>query len=420
MSAYIVGVGMTPFGKHLSKSMEELTSYALKEALSCSGLNMEQINAVFFSNTTWGYFENQHSIRGEVIFRRLGIDKLPIVNIENACAGGSSALHLSVTAVKSGEYDCVLAVGTEKIHNPDREKMFKAFLTALDLQDLENHISRLRSIRKKGLEALVSKGITVPEEAMQEGNDKSIFMDIYSAFALWHMAEYGSTEKQLAAIASKNHYNGSLNPKAQIRIPMTPEEILKDRIVSWPLTRSMCAPIGDGSAAAIVVSERFVKEKGLSSQAIKILASVLKTGADRDINDIENHISRRASREAYERSGVGPDDIDLAEVHDATAFGELFQVEMLGFFPPGEGGIAAELGKTSLKGEIPINPSGGLECRGHPIGASGLAQIYELVLQLWGKAGKRQVEKARIALAENGGGNIGMEEAVLAIHILGK
>lgn len=242
-------------------------------------------------------------------------------------------------------------------------------------------------------------------------------MDIYAAVARWHMERFGSTQEQLAIIASKNHFHGSLNPLAQIQRKMSVEEVLNEPLVSYPLTRAMCSPVGDGAAAAILCSEDYVK-KLANPRPVKVLASVLGSGRDRPF-DAED-IGERLSRQAYRMAGVGPEDIDLAELHDATAFGELHQLEVMGFCPPGEGGIFSASGATRLGGELPINTSGGLESRGHPIGASGLAQIYEIVTQLRGEAGPRQVEGARIGLTENGGGNIGYEEAAMTVHIFEK
>ncbi len=195
------------------------------------------------------------------------------------------------------------------------------------------------------------------------------------------------------------------------------EEVLGDKAIAYPLTRSMCAPVGDGAAAAIVCSERFLK-KLTGARPIKISASVMGSGTARDLDGED--IGERLVKQAYEIAGVGPADISLAELHDATAYGELHQTEAMGFCPLGEGGPYAETGATKLGGKQPVNTSGGLECRGHPIGASGLAQIYELGLQLRDEAGKRQVPDARIGLAENGGGNIGVEEAAMCLHILEK
>jgi len=198
---------------------------------------------------------------------------------------------------------------------------------------------------------------------------------------------------------------------------MSVEEVLADKSVAWPLTRAMCAPVGDGAAAAIVCSERYLKKLS-GARPVKIRASVLGTGSDRHIDDPD--IGERLVKQAYEQAGLGAEAIDLAELHDATSWGELHQTESMGFCPMGEGGPYAESGATTLGGARPINTSGGLECKGHPIGASGLSQIYEIVAQLRGEADKRQVAGARIGLTENGGGNIGVEEAAMCIHILEK
>jgi acetyl-CoA acetyltransferase len=240
-------------------------------------------------------------------------------------------------------------------------------------------------------------------------------MDAYAMGARWHMSKYGTTQDQLAKICAKNHWHGSLNPLAQYQQDMSVEEVLADKSIAYPLTRSMCAPVGDGAAAAIVCSENYLKKLS-GARPVKILASVMGSGTDRGLDGED--IGERLARQAYEIASVAPEDISLAELHDATAYGELHQTEAMGFCPMGEGGPYAESGASKLGGRQPVNTSGGLECRGHPIGASGLAQIYEIGLQLRGEAGKRQVEGARIGLAENGGGNIGVEEAAMCIHIL--
>jgi acetyl-CoA acetyltransferase len=242
-------------------------------------------------------------------------------------------------------------------------------------------------------------------------------MDAYAMGARWHMNKYGSTKRQLAVICSKNHFHGSLNPNAQFQEPMTVDEVMNAKPVTYPLTVPMCAPVGDGAAAAILCSEKYLKKLN-GARPVKILASVLGSGSGRDLDGED--IGERLSKQAYEIAGVGPNDLSLAELHDATAYGELHQYEAMGFCAPGEGGPLAESGATTLGGRIPVNTSGGLECRGHPIGASGLAQIVEVVTQLRGEAGKRQVEGARIGLTENGGGNLGVEEASMTIHIFEK
>jgi acetyl-CoA acetyltransferase len=251
-------------------------------------------------------------------------------------------------------------------------------------------------------------GAEVPDNA---------FMDIHSNMSRWHMAKFGTTQRQLAVISSKNHFHSSLNPFAQFQQEMSVEEVLAARLVRWPLTIPMCAPMGDGAAAAILCSGEHLNRLQ-NPRPVKVRASVLGSGSNRHIADMDEDIAVRLSRLTYDKAGVGPEEIDVAEVHDATAFGELHMTEALGFCPMGEGGPFAESGATRLGGKTPINTSGGLESRGHPIGASGLGQINELVTQLRHEAGQRQVANCRLALAENGGGSLGFEEAAMCIHIL--
>jgi acetyl-CoA acetyltransferase len=412
-NVYIMGVGMTKFGKWLERSIKDLTGEALEAALSDAGLSREDIEAAWFSNTGWGIFSFQHSIRGQVALSANGLQGVPITNVENACASGSTALHAGWTAIKAGLFDCVLAVGAEKIYNEDRMLVMKSFSAGTDVEEMQRRMAELKALeQKRREEEAKNKGGEVQQE---KPGGHSVFMDFYAAGARNHMKKYGSTQRQLAVIASKAHNNSTLNPKAQYTFPQTVDEVMQDRIVSFPLTRAMCAPIGDGAAAAILCSERFLKAHP-SKRAVKILASVLKSGRRTGANDI----SERAAKQAYEIAGLGPEDVQVMEVHDATAFGEISQMEALGFCPAGEGGALAESGATALTGRIPVNPSGGLISRGHPIGASGLAQIYELVTQLRWEAGPRQVKDPRIAMTENGGGTLGNGEAAMTIHILEK
>ena len=246
----------------------------------------------------------------------------------------------------------------------------------------------------------------------------TVFMDTYAMQALWHMKQYGTTARQIATGASKNHAAGALNPLAQYRFTIGVDAVLEDRMVSDPLTRSMCAPIGDGAAAALVCSGRFLREqpKAVQERAVRIRASILSGGKYRDLD--EPGLSRVAADKAYRSAGLGPQDIDLAEVHDATSFCEIFQCEMLRFCPDGQGGPYVGSGATTLGGKRPVNLSGGLVSKGHPVGATGLSMVAELALQLRGEAGPRQAVKARIALAENGGGVIGFDEAACSVLIL--
>lgn len=454
---YIVGIHTIKFGKYLNQSIKALSTQAVRGALADASLDQRALQSVWFANSGWGESSYQHCIRGQVALRPMGIDALPITNVENACAGGSTAFHGAWKDVASGLFDVSMAVGAEKIHSANRFAVFAGFLSGTDVENIVPEAKRLmadiaasptsrepvpgmpapskaasgqrksRSLsdRWRELRDQLVTGIRLGETlgypqmrelaAMSKG-DHSPFMDIYGFKAREHMRLYGSTPMQLAIIASKNHWHSSMNPNAQYQFEVSPEQVLADRIVSPPLTRAMCAPIGDGAAAAIVMSEEAARRHGLMGRAVRVRASILGSGRERADN--EPDIGERLAKIAYERAGLGPQDIDCVELHDATAYGELHQTEALGFFAKGEGGRAAERGDTKIGGRIPVNTSGGLLSRGHPIGASGLAQIHELATQLRGEAGKRQVQGARLALAENGGGAIAKEEAAMCIHIL--
>ena len=409
-SAYIIGVGMIRFGKYLNGSVRGMAREAFELVLKDAGLTKDAIEAAYISNTFWGMFSNQHSIKGEVMLWDIGMNGIPIVNCENACAGASTALHLGYTAIRAGMYDVVLALGSEKITHENKALSLSAYATCMDVENFDKQLKMFEDMTRK-LDFKIPEGETPP------GVGRSVFMDAYAMGARWHMNKYGSTKRQLAVICSKNHFHGSLNPNAQFQEPMTVDEVMNAKPVTYPLTVPMCAPVGDGAAAAILCSEKYLKKLN-GARPVKILASVLGSGSGRDLDGED--IGERLSKQAYEIAGVGPNDLSLAELHDATAYGELHQYEAMGFCAPGEGGPLAESGATTLGGRIPVNTSGGLECRGHPIGASGLAQIVEVVTQLRGEAGKRQVEGARIGLTENGGGNLGVEEASMTIHIFEK
>lgn len=408
---FVVGSSMTSFGKLYDLSIKDLTRATLSSVLEDAGSGRSCIQAAFFANTTQGHFEGQHSVRGQVALRSAGLASIPMINVENACAGGSSAFNLAVQFVRSGEGDMALAVGVEKLFNKDKAKMFAAFDSAVDLETWNEEMKELKRL---------GEGLEIPEGSTSD-KPYSVFMDIYAAFARFHMKNFGTTQRQIAAVAAKNHEHSVHNPQAQYQIPMTIEEVLGAPPITYPITMPMCSPVSDGASAALVCSESGLKRHGLDrSRAIEVLACVVQTGSSREPDEFHRHITRLAAQNAYEKACVGPDDISVAEVHDATAFAEIFQTEALGFCGVGEGGLMAEKGETKIGGRIPVNPSGGLESRGHPISATGLAQIYELVTQLRGEAGKRQVDKARFAIAENGGGALMGEEAVACITILGK
>ena len=411
---YVVAVGLIPFGKYGDQGIKQLTAQVMENVLADSSAEADDLQAAWFGNAGWGMSTGQHCIRGQVALAPLGIGEIPIMNVENACAGGSSAFHGAFLGVAAGAYDVALAVGAEKTWvapNADPEtkaKSFNSFIAGTDVEVTVALIEAIQADAERKRAEMEAKG----EVKAGGGGARSPFMDLYSAASRAHMDKYGTTQRQLAVIAAKNHNHGALNPWAQYRMAMTTEQVLEDRLVSYPLTRAMCAPIGDGAAAAIVVSADQLERFGAAGRAVKVRASVLASGRA----GAQKHPD--AAQRAYEMAGVGPDDVDTAEVHDATAFGELIQTEHLGFCPEGEGGPYAESGATTLGGARPVNPSGGLECRGHPIGATGLAQIAEMVIQLRGEAGERQVKGARIALTENGGGFIGTGEAAVAVHIL--
>ncbi len=413
---YVVAVGMIQFGKYPDQGIKDLTAMVMRNLLDHSPVKQDEIEAAWMSNAGWGMSAGQHCIRGQVALSPLGIGGIPIMNVENACAGGSSAFQGAWLGVAAGVHEVALAVGAEKTYVPrsadpeTRKKSFNSFIAGTDVEVTTKVIAKMQAEAEERRRELEKSGKL---EKGQGGGARSPFMDIYSTASRAHMERYGTTQEQLAIIAAKNHYHGSLNPDAQYRMEMTVEEVLADRLVSHPLTRAMCAPMGDGAAAAILVSEDYLSRL-TDARPVKVRASVLASGgAGAGIDGRE----KPAVRKAYEMAGVGPEDIDTAEVHDATAFGELAQTESLGFCREGEGGPYAESGATKVGGARPINPSGGLECRGHPIGATGLTQIAEIVYQLRGDAGKRQVEGARLGLTQNGGGFIGNGEAALAIHI---
>lgn len=409
-TVFVAGVGMTPFGRHLDKSIKDLTRAAVEQALADAGAVRTDLQAAFFSNCTQGHFEGQHMVRGELALRAMGIGRIPVVNVENACASASTAFHLAVTYVQSGAADIALAVGAEKMIASDKQLMFSAFDSAWDVHDVAQSKQNLLQM---------GRGIEPPPGTMSD-KPYSVFMDIYAAMGRLHMREYGTTRRQFAAVAAKNHGHSVHNPLSQYQKAFSVDEVLASPPIAYPLTVLMCSPVTDGAAAAIVCNEAGLKRlAGTRQRAMPVLASVIQTGSDRPAEALDRHAVRLGAQRAYELAGVGPRDISVAEVHDASAIGEIIQSEVLGFCPPGGGGPAAEAGETTLGGRIPINPSGGLESKGHPIGATGLGQIFELVTQLRGEAGPRQVAGARLALAENGGGICGIEEAVACINILG-
>lgn len=405
---FILGVGMTALGKMPERNVKSLAAEAINGAMKDAGCNLADIEAAYFSNTTQSIIEGQHLIRGQVALRAMGFAGIPIVNVENACASGSTALYQAVNHLRAGAAEVVLAVGVEKMYSADRAKSAAVFDGGWDVHEAASVAARLSEIGE-GVVVPSGRGPGVP----------SPFMELYASLAKGHMKRFGTTERQLAAVAAKNHRHSTMNPLSQYQHDMSIDEVLAGKLICWPLTLPMCSPISDGAAAVVLCTRSALKRFG-NSRAIAVLACVLASGTDRDWQAADRHLCRTAALRAYDQAGVAPSDISVAEVHDASAFAEIVQIENLGFCELGQGGWLAERGETSIGGRIPVNPSGGLESKGHPLGATGLAQIYELVQQLRGTAGARQVDGARLAVAENGGGFIGVEEAAAVVTILGQ
>ncbi|MDE2075269.1 MAG: thiolase family protein [Alphaproteobacteria bacterium] len=408
---YIAGIAMTVFGRHAERAVDDLAREALTGALKDGGACAADIGAAFYSGMTQGPLQGQLSIPGQVVFSKIGIEGVPIVNVENACASGSSAVHLAAQYLRAGSADVALALGAEKMNIPDKAKAFALFDAGWDVSRAEENYQTL---------VKMGEGVT-PPPGSESDRPYSKFMAIYAALCRYHMKTYGTTQRQLAAVCAKNHHHSVHNPFSQFRKDFTVEEVLAAPPITYPLTLPMCAPLSDGAAAAILCTEEGLKRIGADkNRAIKIAASVLKSFTHRDMADLEQGVGRRAAKAAYEIAGLGPEDMDVAEVHDASAMGEIIQAENMGFVPYGEGGPAAERGDFTLGGRIPINTSGGLESKGHPLGATGIGQLFELVTQLRGEAGARQVAGARHAIQENGGGLVGVEEGAVAVHILSR
>ncbi len=405
----VVGAGMTRFGKYMDKTIKDLGREAVEGAMKEAGVDKPQIEAAIVGNATAGLITGQEMIRAQVVLREMGFGDIPMINTENACASSSTAFHLAWMYVASGMYDCVLALGVEKLYHEDKRRSFQAIGSAVDMTAFEE-------LRKATAARGRKEGEAAGDGGEGAGEKRSMFMDFYAAGAREHMKRYGTTAVQFAKVAVKSHQNASLNPYAQYRETYSVEDILAAPMVAEPLTRLMCSPIGDGAAALILCSEE--KARQLTTKPVWVTASILGSGKDRAPG--EPGVTTRMVNKAYAAAGVGPDDIDVIELHDASAPAELMEYEELGLCKTGEGGRLIEEGITSLTGKTPVNPSGGLLSKGHPIGATGCAQLTELFWQLRGDAGDRQVKRgeAKVALAQNGGGMMRGEAAAMAIHIL--
>ena len=400
---------MTPLGKHLDKSVKQLSAAAIDAALTDAGTTKDSIDSAWFCNTRQGALEGQHGVRGQSSLRAYGFESIPIFNTDNACASSSSGLFQAFASVEAGLSEIALVVGAEKMNYPEkREAMFDAFRGSWDRDLADEHLARLIAM---------GAGLTAPEDAGEAASERSVFMDIYAAQARFHMDRFGTTERQIAEVAAKNHNHSVGNPYAQYRFPMTVDAVLADRMIIWPITRAMCAPMSDGACALVIASEAGLARLD-RSRAIRIRGIGVSSSSNRGEQEVERHLTRVAALQCYERAGIAPADIDVAELHDASAIAEILHSENVGFCDYGEGGALVESGETKLGGRLPINVSGGLLSKGHPIGATGAIQLFELVTQLRGEAGSRQVAGARLALAENGGGFHGIEEAACVVTIL--
>jgi acetyl-CoA acyltransferase len=420
---YIAGVGMTAFGKFLGSTVRTLAEEATAEALRDAHATPGDIEMAFFSNAVAGILTGQEMIRGQVALRNSGVLGVPIVNVENACASASSAFFLAHLAVASGQVDVALAIGSEKLTHPDKRRSFAAIGTAVDLDNLAVARDALtRTLLSPGSTAGPDAGSPLPvgaevvPQTKADGGGKSPFMDVYAGMTRHYMEQSGATPEDFARIAVKNQGNGKLNPKAQYGGDITVEEVLSSRQISGPLTLLMCSPIGDGSAAVVLCSEEAARRLG--AETVRVRATVLLSGRDRTPD--QPSAVERAVAKAYDMAGVGPDDLNVIEVHDAAAPAELMIYEELGLCGPGEGPKLLASGETALGGRVPVNPSGGLLAKGHPIGATGCAQLVELADQLRGRCGARQVPDAEVALAENGGGFLGTDPAAVVITVLSR
>lgn len=391
---YVAGVGMTKFGRQPDRSLRDLSEDSVGTAIKDAGLIPSDIETVFFGNAIAGLMTGQEMVRGQSALRGIGVLGVPVINVENACASASTAFNLAYQAVASGAVDVALAVGAEKMSHPDKNRAKEALATACDLEELAEVEARM------GAEA---------------GGDRSFFMDLYANTARNYLAKTGATAEDFGLVAVKNRFHGSMNPHAQFTSAVTLEEVMGARMIVDPLTLLMCSAIGDGSAAVVLTA---ADRTPTDRPRVRVAATVMKSGLGTVGIEPHDMAGRRAALAAYEISGYGPGDFHVVECHDAAAPAELVLYEELLLCEEGGGAELLRSGATRLGGRMPVNTSGGLLAKGHPVGASGCAQIVELSDQLWGRAGARQVEGARVALAENGGGWIGSDSAAVVVTVL--
>ena len=367
----VIGVGVTKFGLH-DRTSAELFAEAARDALTDAGVPASAVQALYYGNVVGG--ETEHQLHtGPQAASVLGIPSVPTTRFETACASSHAAFRHGVMEIAAGVSDVVLVGGAERVLNVSTAESTEYFAYASD------------AVWEQPL------GLTFP--------------GVFALIARAHMQKYGTTEAQMAAVAVKNHRHGTLNPKAQFQKAITIEQVLKSAYVADPLKLYDCCPFSDGGAAVVLASEEVARKH---RKPIWVLGSAAASdwmllGDKRDLSRVP--ATERAAAAAYRQAGIGPSDVDVVELHDCFTIAEIVATEGLGLFEPGAGGRAAEKGLTGLGGEIPVNPSGGLKAKGHPIGATGAAQICEIVTQLRAEAGPRQVEGARTGLTHTLGGN---------------
>jgi acetyl-CoA C-acetyltransferase len=367
----VIGTGVTRFGKH-ERTSAELFAEAAVEALGDAGIEPAQVQALYYGNVVGGETEKQlHT--GPQAASILGLPTIPTTRFEAACASSHAAFRHAVMEIAAGVSDVVLVGGGERVLNVTTEDSTEYFAYASDATWEQ------------------TLGLTFP--------------GVFALIARAHMTKYGTTEEQMAAVAVKNHRHGALNPKAQFRKEITIEQVLNSPRVADPLKLYDCCPFSDGGAAVVLASEEVARTR---PRAIWILGTAAASdfmllGDKRDLARVP--ATERAAAAAYRQAGVGPESVDVVELHDCFTIAEIVATEGLGLFEPGVGGIAAEKGWTSLGGKLPVNPSGGLKAKGHPIGATGAAQVVEIVTQLRREAGPRQVDGAETGLVHTLGGN---------------
>lgn len=382
---HVAGVGMTDMSRR-DRSADEMAREAAGLALADAGLAPREVGTVILANAAGGRLCDQACIRGQTWLRDFGLGGAPVVNVDNSCASGSTALHVATMAAQAGRGP-VLAVGVEKMWIGDRLETLAGVEDGLPAEER-------------------------PDMRRRHDNESgSVLMGMNSTWMAHQIAERGTTTLEIAQAAVKARRCGARNPFAQFRKVLTVEEVLHAPVVAGGLTRPMCSSFTDGAAAAVIGTTG-----GSGPGTVRITASVARSGnGDLDYHDR----MREAIDEAWKVAGVGPDDVDVLELHDATSAEEIYALESLGFFAVGEAGAATASGRTDLGGDaVFVNPSGGLVARGHPLGATGLAQVVELVWQLRGVATGRQVERARVAVAVNSGGIIAGDTALAAVHVL--